>query len=262
MGSHEKPEWLRDERSIVAKQISRVRNSEKTIDQRPGNIYKNGKETIYKIGGLTHFFDYIKTLSSNRVLNVGVQNGMGSRRISQMPIATGLDFEVTALRLTSQLRENFPKEKIHLTGVETLRGINDESLAGVIGIDSIAFSDSIYLAVKRLDQVLVPGGAIKITFFIPDHSQVDPFDIKASRNSTPFLEAFIALGYDVAIVEKNTFIASGRQERFNNSIVLAIKPGNPNAPKAEELLHADLGAIQSEKKAQSLGDPIFDTSYD
>jgi len=241
------------ERVQIAEQIKKARKSER--EDQKYECHRSGKEYFYRIGGLKNLFQYLKSLPSNKVLDVGAGTGNASYRISQMPISDGLDFEITALRNSPELMNNFPKEKTHITEVESLNGIKNESLAGVIGVNSIAYSINPKLVVERIDEVLIKGGVVKATFnkFGVSHD----YGGLVFKGPEKFIEVFASLGYDSSFIE-NKFSAEDDFGVFVNSIILAIKPGNPKAPSAKELLDLDFDAIRSES-VKSIGYPIFNT---
>jgi hypothetical protein len=64
------------------------------------------------------------------------------------------------------------------------------------------------------------------------------------------------LCYDISFIE-NKFSTEDDWRIFVNSIILAIKPGNPKAPSAKKLLDLDFDAIRSESVDKGTGYPIF-----
>lgn len=246
------------ERVKIATQIKEARKSERKNDKESYSIEKSGKECLYRLGGLKCLFEYLRTLPSNKILDVGVGAGHGSSVLSKMNISKGLDFEVTALRNIPELQKNFPREKIHITGVETLNGIQNESLAGVIGVNSIGYSDHPALAAKKIDQVLITGGVIKATFY--SHEGSEKHHGTSFKGPTAFIGAFNALGYDVSYINDNLSFGTGKHAILSNSLVIAVKPGNEHAPRARELLNYDLDIIRSEAiMILPNGIPKFDT---
>jgi SAM-dependent methyltransferase len=245
------------ERTKIATQIVKARKSERESKENTYKFHRSGKEYFYRIGGLENLFKYLKSLPSNKVLDVGAGTGNASYKISQMPISKGLDFEITALRNSPELKSNFPEKKTHITGAESLRGIENKSLAGVIGVNSIAYSLYPKLVAGRIDEVLVDGGVVKATFALFGESH--NYDGSVFNGPEKFIEAFAILGYDIFFIE-NKFFDNDRYDfsRFLNSIVLAIKPGNQNAPSAKELLDLDFDAINNESLDKGRDCPVFD----
>jgi SAM-dependent methyltransferase len=245
-----------EERKKIALQLATARHSERLNNADSYCIDRTGSEYLYRIGGLENLFQYIRGLSSKKVLHVGVGNGNASRVIGEMPIAKDFNFEVTALRNTEELRKNFSKSKIHITGVETLKGIPNESFAAVLGLNSLGYSDQPQIAVKRLNQVLVPGGVIKGTFC--GLGEEEEHNGTVLKDPVAFANGLSVLGYDVAYLDN--FFWSTTEHRFLNSILLAIKPGLRNTQSAKELLHLDFELIKSQAKDNLFGKPVFDIS--
>jgi SAM-dependent methyltransferase len=247
------------ERKQIADQLKKARTTERSANEESYLIHRSGKECLFRLGGLRYFFNYIRTLNTNKVLDIGVGTGNASSVISKMDISAGLDFEVTALRNLQDLAKNFSKDKIHITEVESLRGIPNESVAGVIGVNSIAYATYPKFAVKRINEVLISGGAVKATFHsIGGGSNHDGAIFKGPEK---FAEAFKSLGYDVVYVD-NRFIVDTNDGPeplvgASNSIVVAIKPGNAHAPQARELLSLDLGEVKSHSTKEANGYPVY-----
>ncbi len=248
------------ERSQIADQISKARKQEKEKEKDATETYKthrSGKECLYRIGGLEHYFEYLKQLKSNRVLDIGGGSGNASSVISHMPMSADIDYHISVLRSNPELAQYFPKDKIHITGVETLRGIENQSLAGILGVNSIAYAAYPKIAVKRMDEVLVPGGAAKATFHT--FGGVKRYRDSVFKGPEKFIEFFSVRGYDVAFQDHNFVAVENERDKsyFANSILLAIKPGNLKAPSARDLLASDLKGIEQERTGQENGYDIF-----
>lgn len=245
------------ERNAVAKEILDARHAEK-IGAFETN--RSGLEYLYRQGGLQHVFKYLKKFEetgygSNLVLDVGAGNGRAIGEIMHSPMAAGFNFEVTALYNSPELLERFSKEKIHHTPVETLRGVESNSVALVMGVNSVAYSAHPELAVKSIDRVLVPGGIFKGTFCL-DGVSVD-YEKSTFRDPKEFADGFTKLGYEVSIIPDNKFYNTNKR-MFGNAVLLAVKPGNPHAPKAELLMNLDLDEMKNHAKYHRDGLPVFD----
>ena len=211
---------------------------------------RSGTEYVYRLGGLKHALHYLKELNdsglgSNLVLDIGAGTGRAIYEVSKMPMSDGFDFEVTALRNDIKLKEKFPKEQIHQTSIETLKGVKDNSVGLVIGVNSVAYSASPRLAVESIDRVLVPGGIFKGTFSVPGTSL--NYNESIFKGPEDFIKYFSELGYDVSFIEENKF-STTYQRTFSNSVILAIKPGNKLAPNAKLLTNLDLDEMQQGAK--------------
>jgi hypothetical protein len=235
------------ERFEVAKQIIGARQQERKESKERYHVNRNGREILFRIGGLEQYFKYLRQLKSNKILDVGVGSGLGSGEISQMPMTEGFEYHVSALRNHSELNKRFSNDRLHITSVESLKGIENSSIAGILGVNSVAYSAYPRLAVKRLDEVLVPGGALKLTFNIFGHTE--RYGNTIFKDPEQFINFINKLGYDVAF-QDHAFLAKKTKEpelfAMANSIVLAIKPGNLQAPSAKDLLTQDLKGLDKE----------------
>ncbi len=246
-----------DDRKSVAKQVRKARELEMEKEE-PYKMNRSGKEYLYGIGGLKNLFEYLRSLPSHKILDVGTGNGNAINKISKMPISADLDFEITALHNSPELRRNFQIGKVHIATIETLERIEQASFAGIIGAISVAYSDSPILAVRKVDQVLTPGGVFKSTFNRP--GKEEKHRGTSLKDAERFMEGFSALGYDISLIRDNSFSRQGRLiPIITNSILLAIKPGNPSAPSAEKLLYTDFESLRNDS-IRFIGDvPVFDT---
>ncbi len=245
------------ERSQIAKQVRAARAHESN----PGEKYDTNRgmqEYYYALGGLNHYLDYVKTLKSNIVLDIGACTGRAMHQLSQTSLGDEIDFQVTALKNEKNLRQNFPKGKVHITPVEILRGIQPESVGGVLSMVSITYSEYPKIAIDKINEVLVPGGIVKGAF-PPPSNQVGKYGL-ARRGPELFIERLKELGYDVAssnnkftsykLIDKNRFV--------ENIIVVAIKPGNPSAPRAEDLINMDIKDRDQNQSNEFMGLKVFE----
>ena len=189
-----------------------------------------------ELRGLRAFFDYVRQLeTSNTVLDIGAGRMFAISDFVYYPDkfgSHGLDFHATVLTpLTAYPRnpckdpEFLFKDKTFLTPAEYLEGIPDESMGGILAVFSIAYSRKPEFAMRRIDEVLVPGGIVKAKFPMKTAGlMIDPERFTAELKR---------LGYDVAIRTLPTKKDDG------NEVVLAKKPGGNAAVSAEEILELD-----------------------
>ena len=201
-------------RNKAAASIQKARTWERTGN--PYNINRSGWEYMQGLGGVAHLFSYIKTLPSKTVLDVGAGTTHGAHQLSRTSFAQGLHFEATILRDRPEIQHYLGSKNIHVTSVETLRGIPDSSVGCVIAVQSLRYSGAPALAVQSIDRVLVPGGVLKAS------SLIDAFAIVR--------DSLVKLGYDVAFEKKFP----------ETRALLGIKPGGPLGPSAAELLNDDV----------------------
>jgi SAM-dependent methyltransferase len=226
------------ERTNIARQVKSARKTERGPNPYP--LDRSFVNYFFTIGGFSNFFDYARSLPSNLVLDIGTGNGVAARGIANSPLALDLDIHVTSLQNTPQLQSNIQRDKIHITPVETLRGVKNNSVAAILSMGSLGYVEYPNMAIDRIDQVLIPGGVLKATFPPPDSKgTVRGMHFKTAEI---FLRRLAALGYDVAEQNHSVRMPEGISEieEFKMVIILAVKPGNDKAPSARSLMDADL----------------------
>lgn len=159
-------------RNAVAKQLQKARNIGKE------SLYPTDRDSIgyaEQLSGVKHLFDYVRDLGTNNfILDIGAGEALGINELSQSSLGKGLRFEATALRINPRTADNKGDVKIHAVPVETLHGISDRSV----------------------------GGIIKATF------DTDGKDILGVKTYTEFRQALQKLGYDIAIDRSNLITGS------------------------------------------------------
>ncbi len=208
------------------------------------------------MGGLEKLFEYIKKLSSNKILDIGTGNGNAISEISQMPISQGFDIEVTAIRNSNELMGNIDKDRRHITNIERLRGFDGKKFSCILGCNSIGYSTNPKLAIQKLDEILIPGGVIKATFSPSNASEIESYKGISFNKPQKFIDELKRIGYDVAYID--LFFFTTEDQRLVNSTVLAIKPGNFDSPSANLLLKTDLGLMEKKAVSNIFGINTFD----
>ncbi|MBM3261092.1 class I SAM-dependent methyltransferase [Candidatus Kaiserbacteria bacterium] len=226
----------REERDQVAAKVRRLRAGERgaVSDQEPFYTINRDKEKyLEKLLGYVAFLDYVKTLSSTVVLDVGAGTTRAISEIAKSKAGAGLDFKATVLNRNPAIEENLGFENVHVTSVETLRGIADQSIGGIIAVFSLPYVVSPALAVTSIDRVLVPGGVIKA--WLPSEDSTDRKRVEKGttyRSYKEFETEFKKLGYDCEYLER---------DGLELEVFLAIKPGGKlGGPSARELVSMDV----------------------
>lgn len=111
--------------------------------------------------GLSHFFSYVEETDTlpDTIVEIGVGKGNGFSQIAKDH--SELQFIGTALNtdlVTAKIPDN---ATVQMGATEELHQIKDRSVGGIYGLYSVSYSDP-GLAIKRMDEVLAPGGAIKL----------------------------------------------------------------------------------------------------
>lgn len=206
------------ERKLIEKRLAFARQ----MDIKRGyTIDRNSRGYIGNLFGLSATFGYVRSLSSQTIVDIGAGTTRGIHEISQLPSAQGLEFQATVLTPERVSHNALPSNKIHVTSVEALDGFQDESVGAFLGVDSIGYSASPRIAVKRINEALVKGGVLKASF---------------SRN-VPNMSGYLefgkelkGLGYDMyGMMETHMF----------SETLLAIKPGGAKAVKAKDISTKD-----------------------
>lgn len=221
-------------RNKVAKQLKKIRSIERSLKVPYSDFYSTGRkanEYVTLLSGVKNFFNYVRGLGENNlILDIGAGEMTAINQFAQSSLGEGLRFEATILT-QPKTENNLKMVKSYQVPVETLQGIPDRSVGGIMGVLSIAYSITPILAIKSIDRVLVPGGIIKGAFRNMDTGGKRGY--AGIRKSLDFKKGFQELGYDVAVDRWSS--QSGRYE----SVLLAIKPGGKNPSRAEELLRTD-----------------------
>lgn len=210
----------------IARSIHEARKVDLGISTEPairGYIKdRNLWEYISILEGLEVFLNYVKGLSPNSLLlDIGAGTTQAMYDLSLHPMGADISVMTTGLAKNLDAERLIRRDRYLVTPVETLKGVEENSVAGILGVNSIAYSGALDLAANKVDSVLIPGGALKATF--PNTPNGRFF-----HSHYGFTEELKSIGYDIAI----------KQSGFL-SIVLAIKPGNSPLFKAADLLSSD-----------------------
>ncbi len=168
--------------------------------------------------GIEGFLHYVRLYpSSKTVLDLGAGDGNAINELASHELGRGLQPLATGLlRETNQHLEGVPYVE---TPAETLNGIADQSIGGILANYSITYSNEPERVVDSVDRVLVPGGLIKSTFH--EMLRYGMLPVSHTYNFAPLFEA---KGYDVAT---------------QHNILYAKKPGLETRFSIQQLLKLD-----------------------
>jgi SAM-dependent methyltransferase len=220
------------ERIAIAKSLQRARLFDRGES---GGEYMNDADLLHyliKLQGLAHFMEYARELEGPRlVLDIGAGTTRAIAELANSRIGEDLNFGAVILSRDDRIPENFGYDRTIQTEVERLRGIEDQSVSGIISRSGISYSAVPEAAVASVDRVLVPGGAIKACFRRDSSEQDDALSpITFGRTYGKFAKAWLELGYDVAV-----------SDTFSSVALLAVKPGGANEVGADKLMAVDNG---------------------
>lgn len=192
---------------------------------------RGGTTYIEQLLGMEYLLDYLQTLQGPPViLDIGSGTTRGAHELGLMTNTFGFDMHATVLTPPMPTgKKLLNPEKVRVTSAEYLEGFENNSVRGVLALASIMYSAVPQLAIRRINQILVPGGALKAAFSINDGAVLSDVG-KLMHKHDAFTEELKRLGYDIGIDEST-------DEQFD--VVLAIKPGGPPSHSAQEILGAD-----------------------
>jgi hypothetical protein len=190
---------------------------------------------VQKAKGLGHFFDAVRQTSSSSVMDIGggTLNGIGEIAASDM--AKGLTVRATTLRW--KFKRPHSLEKVYRTSAEYMRGIDPNSLGGVLALQSLAFAEQT-LTACQLERVCVEGAVLKATgkkhtpYSDRWENQYKEWGYQTlDELATVLREKF---GWDIAIHEGEV------GDDSQDTILVAVKPGGQHGLTAQEILERDL----------------------
>lgn len=174
----------------VAQQHERV----KAVEERRGfPLIRDLGAYMHELDGLKGFLDYVRSnVGSNTIVDIGAGDGVAINQLATDRAGKGLNFMATGLIKPEgyDRRYKVPYSEIP---AETMDGIADNSLGGILACYSITYSTSPRLVTNALYRKLVSGGAIKASF-IPAHWD-SGFPTSSSEDFYPH---FTQNGFDVA----------------------------------------------------------------
>lgn len=217
-------------RKKIAEKVRKIRKGERDkilfyiVD-------RSSKDYQYCFEGLKFFFDYVRSLKTKVVIDVGAGLTNAINEISKSELGDGIQFKATVLTRKDEIEKNLGLDKVVSTSIETLRGIKDSSIGGMLLGFSLPYVVDPRYALKSLDRVLIPGGVLK-AFFQSDGIDSQEYKERGKdfHGYLPFKEILEKMGYDCAV---------SYNEKSSVVCILAIKPGSENSTSAQVLLDND-----------------------
>lgn len=203
---------VNDWRGVVAKQLLTARRYDRS---REYTTDRDLASYVDELQGIQHLLSYVRknreVLGSNLVLDIGAGIAKGASQLKKSPWAKGLRIEATTLSTNAETRNNFGGG-LHITPVETLRGVNSLSVAVALSVFGLAYSQSPERTVASLNRVVVPSGVVKASFYFRD---LDGSAVMHPKTSNKFVHEFERVGWKV-------YVDRLEQRRFE--ILVAVKP--------------------------------------
>lgn len=227
------------EKQEIASQLLEMRAYERRLrinpeeGDKPENWDRDMYGYLFWLNGLTAFLNHARSLGrGSLILDLGAGTTRGISEIASSAMGQGLNFEATVLSNRPEIKDNLGLEKTHITSAESLRGIATNSVSAIIALNSLSYSAAPHIAIKRIDDVLVPGGLIKAAFKVKEGRGDDSIGELNYQPHDYFSMCLRDLGYDVAISDLES-----------EEILVAIKPGANVRLSAKELLRIDSGVL-------------------
>lgn len=207
-------------RSRAASTIWKLRRLE--ASPHPYNTERGLSTYIHRLNGLDRTIDYLQTLKSCTVLDIGAGRCMA---IEELALDRGLSAIATGLRPLRHSDKSWLKDIItyKITPAETLRGIQDSTVGAILAVRSISYSSAPQLVAASMNRVLVPGGVIKGCFPYQDEIYGEELPI-IEHSMHGIARELCRLGF---CVHKSA------------RVLTAVKPGNPQSLTAKEIFERD-----------------------
>lgn len=182
------------------------------------NLSSDLAEYQKQFQGIQGFLHYVRLYpSSKTVLDLCAGDGNAINELASHELGRGLQPLATGLLAGSNMHlEGVPYIE---TPAETLNGIEDQSIGGILANYSITYSNEPEKVVDSVDRVLVSGGLIKSTFH--ELLRYGMLPVSHTYNFAPLFEA---KGYDVAT---------------HDNVLYAKKPGLETRFSTQQLLKLD-----------------------
>lgn len=220
------------QRKLMAETLIRVRRADRGVREEDEDYldYRDFYGYLAMLDGLRNFLDYARKLDPHPlVLDLGAGETLAAAQLEKSSFGKDLVIEAITLTRKKAIENNLGFDKTHITSIERMHGIRDNSVSAMISVNGLAYSSFPELAVESIDRVLVPGGSIKAFLKFPiDRQNVKPLE-ESRQTPHRFSKALTSLGYDV-----------GMSINFMGSVLLGIKPGGSITASAKDLLDADM----------------------
>lgn len=216
-------QFLRDQ---AAKQIKNSREDERKREYAFGRERSHARGLLeYTAGlkGMTHFLSYVRSLSFQKQKLLDIGSGQG-RALSELIKADDINYNLeisgTALFKDAEYDRFSVNDKIKLMSAETLKGVGNGEVSGIISVHGIGHSKAPELVAKSISRVLAPSGVLKTTYL--DFEGGTDEQKEFTEQHARLLDTLRAEGFDVAVFEEPTKTFAGKPAI--DKLVTAIKP--------------------------------------
>jgi ubiquinone/menaquinone biosynthesis C-methylase UbiE len=221
----------------LAQELKSARFIDRMADESSLAYRRDARDYLEDLGGLKYAFDYIRSLPTNTVLDVGTGQGIALKGLKASSISRDLKLIGTAVKMNSGLSKNLGQGEYKITPIETLKGIPDQSCGGVISVfGGPMYSEQPRIVAESINRVLVNGGLTKNAFMLRGHENDDGMQYVIDK----FLILFAALkdkGFDVT----RGLVNSPGGAKIG--VILGIKGAQKQTKLAEQLFYKDLETL-------------------
>ena len=155
------------ERKKVDEGLEKLQKMIKRVNRFRGSLWeifndRDSKQYINHLRGARAYFDYIRQLPKNQIIDLGTGTGRAIDGLSKCSIGNGLNFKGIDVKTPKQAKGLIDQKNFLETPAEYLHGIDDESCGGALSVlGSLSYTNSIPLSIVAIDRVLTPGGVLK-----------------------------------------------------------------------------------------------------
>ena len=226
------------DRQLLAEGMNEIRN-------------RSGAEYVDALQGLNATLQYILRLKSNVIVDVGAGSSRGIAELSKSRFGRDLTFKGVGLYRDPAIAHNIGWEHYTLTTAEIMRGFSNESVGAFISVfGGLHYSKRLTFALSREDELLVPGGVIKLCLAEDAASGLkeslkQQLNEEARVRNQAIENFFRDRQYGIADMKR---VWNSKEGEGSDRIFLAIKPGHGDGDPneiAEYLLGADSITIEA-----------------
>lgn len=221
----------RTERDKVANEIRWARKEERKGNNASWENRRELRNYDEILMGFKKSLDYVRNnfsvLKSKIFVDVGAGMGKAAAQLRQEEWGDDLDIHTT--NVTRMQKNN---EQEHLTSAEEMRGFAPESVAYICSVMGVAYSGNPETAMRKLHEILVPGGVMKLAFRDSGRLRKIVSVARRRQRSDKFIDILLDLGY---LPNKDFAV----KKNHGMKVILAIKPGSDLKIRADNLMDQD-----------------------
>lgn len=214
-------------RNQVAQQLREARQYDRL---NLWNTTRTYDDYVQILDGITLLLEYTASLTQRHIIDIGTGTGRALEDIAKLHRNLGLHY--TGTTLAALPNSSVP---IKSTSIEVMRGYGANSVSGILSVHSLNYCMHPTYAVARIDEILEPGGVIKVAGLgIEARLPSNYPSTLGSVRLYSVAEIFQSLGYDVSY-----FCHVNQTGRNIEDRMLAKKPGGNECITADFLMKGE-----------------------